>query len=268
MPNYTPKLGFVKQAVGENPTIWGSVENSSFIDLTDEAIAGRADIDLSGGDVTLTIEDGASSDGRHMVLRFIGAPVLPVDVVVPQRDKLYVLDNQCGQTVTVRTSTGIGADVEDSEIVIAMVDEALNRVSKLVQHDQNIVPTYQGDLDGIASTINSVSAGTSNVTVYTMDEGNGFKTFRFPPVQFVDGTTTSFIAAITINPDSGVYPVASREVSIPIFVRVGSTHVLSHARFTSTAITVRRSDSGNLGAAGSAIEIPEFTFTMANAPNA
>ena len=137
---FTQSLGLVQQESATNDQVWGDILNASLIDMLDEAIGSRADIDMTGGDVTLTDLDGATDQSRPMILRFTGTPVLAATVFVPlNKQKLYVLDNTTTQIITVKTSTGIGIDVAVAEIVVAMFDGDSNNVFKMLLHPQNVV---------------------------------------------------------------------------------------------------------------------------------
>lgn len=71
---YTSSTGLEKPATGEQTNTWGSTVNTN-MDLVDEAMHGQVTVTLpavgtSGAPNVLTISDGASSDGRHMFIRF------------------------------------------------------------------------------------------------------------------------------------------------------------------------------------------------------
>ena len=139
MTTFTEIRGLAKQQTAENPLVWGNVWNTQVFDLLDEAVAGSIDIDMSSGDVTLTDDDGVSNQARNMMLVLTGAAVLPATVFIPQRNKLYVIDNQTGETMTVKTTSGVGIDVIDGEIVVAVVDKDTNQIYKMVLQSSGLV---------------------------------------------------------------------------------------------------------------------------------
>lgn len=188
MAIFTDILGLIKQVTGENSLVWGSAQNASMIDLLDEAIAGRVDIDVTTGDVTLTDEEGVTNQARNMILRFTGAPVFPLDCFVPLKQKLYVIDNTTGQPVTVKMSGGIGAVILAGEIVSVVVDPGANQVFKMQLHGNNVTRPAGASATPIVCDIRDQVAGATQVTFYWMQEGSMISLFHLGPVTW---TTTT-----------------------------------------------------------------------------
>ena len=74
MSTYTSNSGFEKPIPGSQEGTWGGTVNTNY-DLIDEAINGLVTVTLttagtSGSPNTITITDGASSDGRHAFIEF------------------------------------------------------------------------------------------------------------------------------------------------------------------------------------------------------
>ena len=83
MPStYTDRLGLELQANGENLNSWGDNANTVF-SLIDEAVGGFVAVAITG-DKTLTITDGASSDGRNAVLKLTGTPGASFALTLPE----------------------------------------------------------------------------------------------------------------------------------------------------------------------------------------
>jgi hypothetical protein len=81
---------------------WGAVLNADALAALADGIAGRSDITLTGVTYSLpALSNGTDSDSRAAVLRFVGSPSGTVTVTVPGSvtNKLYAIDNQCGQSV-------------------------------------------------------------------------------------------------------------------------------------------------------------------------
>ena len=104
MPStYTDRLGLELQANGENLNSWGDNANTVF-SLIDEAVGGFVAVAITG-DKTLTITDGASSDGRNAVLKLTGTPGASFALTLPEVEKLWVVWNATGSAATIRTAT-------------------------------------------------------------------------------------------------------------------------------------------------------------------
>jgi hypothetical protein len=71
-------------------------------DRLDEALNDRATIDVSAGNTTLSAEDFR----RNVLLVLTGAPAAALDLMVPTSKRLFIVENDSGQDVTVTTGAG------------------------------------------------------------------------------------------------------------------------------------------------------------------
>jgi len=98
-------------AVGEQSNTWGLTTNTNWR-LMEEMVAGVVSINLTGlTSSNLTVTDGATSNGRHMVVEFTGSPGATSTVTVNPDDmqKLYFINNATDQSVVL--TQGSGGDV-------------------------------------------------------------------------------------------------------------------------------------------------------------
>jgi len=122
---FTPSLGLVKQSTGSNDQVWGDVLNDGMIGLCDDAIAGRTDIDVTAGNVSLSSTPGAADQARAMFLLIsAGTPGATRDVIVPTLEKVYFVHNNVGDgsDVVFRTALGVGITVLDGTRTALWVD--------------------------------------------------------------------------------------------------------------------------------------------------
>jgi hypothetical protein len=100
-------------ATGENATTWGTVTNLNLGTAIEEAIVGSADVTFASGNVTLTLTDtNASQTARNMRLRLTGTTGGSTrNLVVPSIEKPYLVQNDCADSVVVKTSAGTGITV-------------------------------------------------------------------------------------------------------------------------------------------------------------
>jgi len=101
---YTTRLGLEKQEPGENFNQWGERLNNA-LDLTDEAIAGRAAISLTGNH-TLTNTLNETNQARKAALVFTdgGLSAVPT-VTIPAKEKIYYVENR-GATYAITFTAG------------------------------------------------------------------------------------------------------------------------------------------------------------------
>ena len=112
MPSaYTSNNGLVLPGTGENNNTWGSLVNDSITSLVDTALDGAVSVTLTGSTHTLSITDGAASDGRNRVLLFTGSPGANCTVTVTPNDaeKWYFVYNGTTGGFSVIMAQGGGA---------------------------------------------------------------------------------------------------------------------------------------------------------------
>ena len=188
MPStYSPLLRFEEIGPGEQAGLWGDTTNKNIGELVEQAIAGVTTVSLSGGagDYTLSVLNGALDESRGAVLKFIGSPSGPKNIIIPTSTKLYVVRNDCGQTISVKTAAQVtGVTILNGESTLVFCD-GTNAVA------------------GIAT------AGVGPTTVF--NGGTGVTSFTGGFVKSLGGTSplTSAATVNLANEVSGTLPVSS-----------------------------------------------------------
>lgn len=253
---FTPLLGLVKQVPGENPDgIWGETLNALFMDLVDTAIAGRSDIDVTSGSVTLTNDVGAANQARAALLVIEGTPGVPRNVVVPQTEKFYVVSNESDDQVTIKTAIGAGVTLEVGDRVALYVDQTLNNVFQLGSVGNAITPAGPFGLPGQPGTITNSSPAVFPQFV-TTQQGN-IATGFLPlfATQTVNDTVFEWVKTDIPGgtPDGSQYtPAPAEDFLMPIAVVENGTLRECVAIFQADGLKIRiqRCD-GNLWTNGS-----------------
>lgn len=113
MPSTYSNLKIQLMATGENNTTWGNVTNLNLGTAIEEAIVGSADVTFASNNQTLTLTDtNASQTARNMRLRCTGTTGGSTrNLVVPSIEKPYIVQNDCADSVVVKTSAGTGITV-------------------------------------------------------------------------------------------------------------------------------------------------------------
>ena len=97
---------------GENSGTWGTVTNLNLGTAIEEAITGSADVTFASGTVTLTLVDANSSQtARNLRLNLTGTSGGAQNLIVPAIEKVYIVNNGCADTITVKNTTGTGIAV-------------------------------------------------------------------------------------------------------------------------------------------------------------
>jgi hypothetical protein len=122
---YTTRIRLTKQGTGDNDSTWGVVLNDEVIDLTDYAIAGYTTISLVAGDVSLTINDGATDQARSAMLELTGTLTGNRGVYLPTNiSKSYIVKNDTSgaYSATVLINGGTGSAIPQGASVIVFTD--------------------------------------------------------------------------------------------------------------------------------------------------
>jgi len=113
MPStYTDNGGIELPANGEQSSTWGNTVNDN-MSIIDRLTNGVGAITLSGTTHTLTITDGATSDGQYKVLVLGGSPsgTNTITVAPNNGQHIYIVKNGTGQTATFTQGSGANVSV-------------------------------------------------------------------------------------------------------------------------------------------------------------
>jgi hypothetical protein len=110
--SYSTDLKLELMVTGENAGTWGDITNTN-LNILQQAIGGYQTIAVNATTgYTLTLTNGAISDGKNAVLQFTGTPTTNINILVPDGiEKTYFVDNQITHgtnTVTLKTTSGTG----------------------------------------------------------------------------------------------------------------------------------------------------------------
>ena len=126
MPStYTDNGGIELPANGEQSSTWGNTVNDN-MSIIDRLTNGVGAITLSGTTHTLTITDGATSDGQYKVLVLGGSPsgTNTITVAPNNGQHIYIVKNGTGQTATFTQGSGANVSVLTGTTKIIYCDGA------------------------------------------------------------------------------------------------------------------------------------------------
>jgi hypothetical protein len=128
-------LKIALMGAGDESGTWGTVTNANLGTAIQEAIAGSADVTFASADVTLTLTDTtASQTARNMRLNLIGTTGGSArELVVPAIEKMYVVNNGCADTVTIKVSgqTGVAVPAGKTIVVFNNGTDCLDAITHL-----------------------------------------------------------------------------------------------------------------------------------------
>lgn len=164
MPSTYSNLKIQLMATGENNTSWGDVTNVNLGTALEEAIVGSADVTFASDNVTLTLTNtNASQTARNLRLRCTGTTGGSTrNLVVPSIEKPYIVQNDCADSVVVKTAAGTGVTVLAGTTTWVYSD-GVNVVSAL-SYTPDLSIVNVAAVTGIIGNLTSVNLTTSDLT--------------------------------------------------------------------------------------------------------
>ena len=161
---------------GDQSGSWGDTTNTNLGTALEEAITGSADVTFASGTVTLTLTDtNATQIARNLRLNLTGTSGGAQNLIVPAIEKLYLVNNGCADTITIKNSTGTGVAVPAGKTLFVFntgtnVVEAISYISSLAVATATITG---GTISGITQLdVAGTSAAGANLKLYE-DTDNG-----------------------------------------------------------------------------------------------
>ena len=184
---------------GEQSGTWGTTTNTNLGTAIEEAITGSDDVTFANSTVTLTLTDtNASQTARNLRLNLIGSVSTAQNLIVPNIEKQYIVNNTLSHDITVKNSSGTGVAVPagKSMIVFNTGANVVEVVTALATG--TVIPVANGGT-GVTS-----STGTTNVVL------SNSPTLASPTLT---GTTTSsgtlaVTGGFTLDGDAGTSGLA------------------------------------------------------------
>jgi hypothetical protein len=193
---------------GENSGTWGAITNTNLGTAIEEAITGSADVTFASGTVTLTLTDTNSSQAaRNLRLNLTGTSGGAQNLIVPAIEKVYIVNNGCADTITVKNTTGTGIAVPAGKTM--WVYNNGTNVLDAVTHLTSLT---------LASALPIASGGT--------------------------GTNTTTFCNLQSNV-SGVLPVANGGTGVNTSTGTGSVVLSASPTFTGTPLAPTASSGTN-----------------------
>lgn len=111
---YSTSLRLELIGQGEQSGTWGVTTNNNFGALVEQAITGVQTITMGDATYTLTSYDGAVDESRNAVLVLGGTVTVPQNLIAPGVEKVYIIKNGTGATITIKTATGTGVAITNN----------------------------------------------------------------------------------------------------------------------------------------------------------
>ena len=287
MPStYTDNGGIELPASGEQSATWGNTVNDN-MSIIDRLTNGVGAITLSGTTHTLSVSDGALSDGQYKTLVLGGSPsgTNTITVAPNNGQHIYIVKNGTGQTATFTQGSGANISVLSGTTKIIYCDGAGSGAAvvditgsldlgALIVGGVTVTSTAAelNILDGVTSTTAEINkldgfTGDADDLNYAKDlRATGVTTSEFDvldgitattaEINYVDGVTSNVQTQLNTKAPSASPTLTTPTLSSAITITGGTqswtvTAAGTNLTFAYNGTNVLRVDSsGNLTALG------------------
>jgi len=110
---YTTNLQLEKVATGEKAGLWGTVTNTN-LEILEQASSGYLSVDVASADVTLALNDGATSNGKNLFFTLTGTLAANRNFIMPATaERIFIVKDSTTRsssnyTLIVKTASGTG----------------------------------------------------------------------------------------------------------------------------------------------------------------
>ena len=110
---YTTNLKLEKVTTGEKAGLWGTITNTN-LEILEQASSGYLSVDVAAADVTLALNDGATSNGKNLFFVLTGTLAANRNFIMPATaERIFIVKDSTTRsssnyTLTVKTASGTG----------------------------------------------------------------------------------------------------------------------------------------------------------------
>ena len=172
MSTYSTTLRLELIGAGQQDGTWGDTTNTNLGDLIESAITNAVDITFANAEYTLTAYNGLPDEARNAVLNLIGTNSGAQNLIAPAVQKTYIVVNNTGAAVTIKTSGGSGVAVANGTTRIVWCDgtDFFTAASQtVVSTTAPINSSTSGDTDTISLDNTAVTPGSYTAANITVD---------------------------------------------------------------------------------------------------
>jgi hypothetical protein len=196
---YSTNLKIELMTTGENSGSWGTVTNSNFANVFEQAIVGRGNPNFStDADLTLTYTNTvASQTARNLFLDVTSSVSLTVtrSLIVPTIYKNYIVANNTtgGQSITVKTAAGTGITIPNGRKAALYVDNT-----------NVVVATDWVDINGGSIDGTPIGASSASTGAFSAATVNGIDVVTTTATQTLSNKNLSTPTAIVLTNGTGL----------------------------------------------------------------
>ena len=177
---YSTDIQLELVTTGEKAGLWGSITNTN-LQILEQAATGYASVDMAAASVTLTLTDGAKSDGKNIYLRLYGTLAANRTLTMPvTAERVWIIKDETvrgnsNYTLGVLTASGTTQPVppgatllcrsDGSETVVTIIEKGYATIT-----DSNTPYTTVAGAQILANTSSNPITVTLPAAASTGDE--------------------------------------------------------------------------------------------------
>lgn len=250
MPSTYSNLKIQLMATGENNTSWGDVTNVNLGTALEEAIVGSADVTFASDNVTLTLTNtNASQTARNLRLRCTGTTGGSTrNLVVPAIEKPYIVQNDCADSIVIKTPAGTGVTVP-AGATMWVYNDGVNVISA-ISYAPFLGAVDVAAVNGIIGELASVNTTATNTVVTNLTATNATTT-NLTATTVLDAGTIGAAApgfrGLPQNAQTGAYTLVLSDIGKQVSNTTGGWVIPANASvaFPIGAAVVLYNDSGS-----------------------
>ena len=178
--SYTTNTGLELVTTGEKAGLWGAITNTN-LQILEQSATGYLSVDMAGASVTLTLTDGATSNGKNIYLRLYGTLAANRTLTMPgTANRVWIVKDETvrgtsNRTLGVLTASGTeqpippGATLlcrsNGSETDVTIIEKGYETIT-----DANSPYTVVAGAQILANTTSTVITVTLPAAASTGDE--------------------------------------------------------------------------------------------------
>ena len=243
---------------GEQVGTWGATTNTNLGTALGEAITGSADVSFSSSDVTLTLTNtNGTQTARNLRLVCTATSGGARNLILGsgcQNEKLYLIQNDLADTVTVKNTTGTGVDVPAGARTFVF------------NNGTNVIPATNAS--GFSGTLPVANGGTG-----ATDAGNArtnlglgtISTQNSNSVSITGGSITGITDLAVADGGTGASTAANARTNLGLG-SLATLNTISNDNWSGTDLAVGNGGTGasDAGTARSNLGVPSTTGSGAS----
>lgn len=173
---FSTNLRVELMADGEQEDLWGQKTNTN-LQLVEDAISERTSVVTTGGNSTLTTNNGSADEARNLLIDVSGTLTSDATIIAPDVNKLYFIRNGTsgGFSVYIKNTSDAGAGLEVTQgSIVAVYIDATNDTQFALTNESTTISafarTYLDDTTSTATLATLLAAGTALANTFTADQ--------------------------------------------------------------------------------------------------